>query len=333
MFRCISIKLCLFLGLFCTSTFATDLKIAFLVSNFQQDTLKDAGNVFTAEARKLNFTPILVDCQNSAELQKSKVIELIEQKVNALIIQRVHPQSPEIATMAAKAKIPIIAFDSLLLNSQVDAYVTADSFQAGVLQAEAAVKATNGSGNYLILAGEKGHSVVTDMVLGIESVLKKHPKIKVVATEYHDDWGFASGRNATDRVLKQKNLQAILANNSLLARRAIRAVQADKNLVTKPFIAGSDADLASLRELSDGREQLEIWKDLSAMAKVAANVAFQLASGKTLENGVRVTDGSFTFVKYTQPVKAITKSNFEAELFETGIYKKSDYLNLPPRTN
>ena len=58
----------------------------------------------------------------------------------------------------------------------------------GVLQAEAAVKATNAKGNYVILRGEAGHSVANEITRGVEETLKKHPGIKVVVNQAHAGW-------------------------------------------------------------------------------------------------------------------------------------------------
>ena len=53
--------------------------------------------------------------------------------------------------------VKVVAYDRSIPGA--DFYVAHDSYHVGVIQAEEAVKATGGRGNYVLLDGQSGHSV------------------------------------------------------------------------------------------------------------------------------------------------------------------------------
>src|SRR5665647_632706 len=73
-------------------------------------------------------------------------------------------------------------------------------------------------------------------------------------------------------------IDAILANNSGMARGAVQAVSAAG--LTKVFIAGADADAANVNFVCQGKQSIEVLKDIQPLAKTAADVAKQLLDGK-----------------------------------------------------
>src|SRR5690606_25003640 len=112
----------------------------------------------------------------------------------------------------------------------------------GVLQAEAAVKATGGKGNFVILMGHAGQSAAVDITRGNLDVLKKHPGIKIVVQKNHENWSPSLALATVENALAQykNNIAAILANNSGMANAAVQAL-AEQKLTGKVFVAGSDA--------------------------------------------------------------------------------------------
>ena len=90
-------------------------------------------------------------------------------------------------------------------------------------------------------------------------------------------------KTVEDAIAKTKgNIQAILANNSGMARGAVQAVQAaglgGKNI----FIAGADADAANVNYVCEKKQSIEVLKDIRPLAEEAATVADALVHGQTV---------------------------------------------------
>jgi D-xylose transport system substrate-binding protein len=300
------------------------VKIGFVLSTLQEERYQKDQKYFTEEAGKLGFVPVIVSSDNNPQTQAAKVENLLTQGVKALVIQPVNSDAAAaLVKLAHDDNVPVVAYDRLINQSPVDFFVTMDSFQVGVLQAEAAVKATKGKGNYVILMGQAGHSAANDITRGVESVLAKYPAIKVVVKKNHDAWSQAAAMATMENALTQfKNkVDAVLANNSGMAQGAVKAIQ-DQGLSGKIFVAGADADLAAIKSILAGRQQLEVLKAIAPLAQAAAQTAFQLASGKKPSATSSSTSGSYTIPTIATPVYAVNKDNLEERIVKSGFHSK-----------
>lgn len=303
---------------------ADKIKIGFVLSTLQEERYQKDQKYFKDEAAKLGFEPVLVSAENNEQTQTAKVENLLSMGVKALIIQPVNSNAAGALVKEAHAdKVPVIAYDRMINNAQVDYYVTMDSFSVGKLQAEEAVKHTKGKGNYVILMGQAGHSVANEITRGVESVLSKHPGIKVVVKQSHEGWKPDLAMATVENALTQHNnkIDAILANNSGMAQGAVQALSEQK-LAGKVFVAGADADLSAIKNIVAGRQHFEVLKDIEPLARTAAQVAFKLAKGEPQKPDTTVTSGKFTIPTMTTPVYPITKSNLEQRIFATGFHAR-----------
>lgn len=306
----------------------SNMKIGLVLSTLQEERYQKDQKFFIDEAKKLGFEPIVVSADNNPQTQAAKVENLLSQGVKALVIQPVNSDAAaNLVKSAHEEKVPVVAYDRMISNSKVDFYVTMDSFQVGVLQAEAAVKATGGKGNYVILMGQAGHSVANEITRGVKSVLSKYPGIKIVMEKSHDAWSSSLAMATVENALTQNknNVAAVLANNSGMARGAVQAL-AEANLIGKVFVAGADADLASIKDVYKGRQQFEVLKDIAPLAQTAAKVAFQLAKGEKPTTTSETVSGSYKVPTVATPVYAITKENLEEKIFSTGFHPKSSVV-------
>lgn len=301
------------------------IKIGFVLSTLQEERYQKDKKLFEEEAQRLGFQAIMVSAENNPQTQRARVENLLSQGVKAIVIQPVNSQAAaSLVKIAHEDKVPVVAYDRLISDAPVDFYVTQDSFLVGKLQAEAAVKATKGKGNYVILMGQAGHSVANEITRGLKSVLAKHPEIKIVIEKSHDGWSqslaMATVENALTR--HQNKVDAILANNSGMAQGAIQAL-AEQGLAGKVFVAGADADLAAIKNIVAGRQQFEVLKDIAPLAKTSAEVAFKLAKGEKPTPTEKLKNGPFEIPVIATPVYAIDKSNIEERIFKTGFHSKT----------
>ncbi len=256
-------------------------KVAFLLSTLQEERYQKDKAYFEAAATRLGLKPFTLAADNDHARPLNEVEDARARGAKVLVIQPT--DSAAAGAYVSKAHehgVPVVAYDRDIKNGAVDYYVAHDSFRVGVLQAEAAVKATGGEGNFVLLDGQSGHSVAMEIARGYYSVLQPFidaGKVHVVVEKSHDAWSPEQAlKTVEDAITKtQGHIAAILANNSGMARGAVQAVQAAR--LAHVFIAGADADAANVEYVCEGKQSVEVLKAIKPLAERAAEVAAQLA--------------------------------------------------------
>lgn len=309
----------------CKSNASHELKIGFILDNMNEERYAKDKKFFEEKAAALGASVVFASANSDVATQISKVENMLAAGVKAIVIQPVDSKASSVMVEAAhKEKIPVIAYDRIILNAPIDLYVTQNSFQVGVLQAEAAVKATGEKGNYIILSGAEGHSVAEAITAGVLSVLNKHPKITVVAKQYHAGWSTELALRTVENTMTRLNnrVDAILANNSGMAHGAVQAV-AEQKLTGKIFIAGADADLSSIKDILAKKQQFEVLKDIKPLAEAAATAAVALAKGQPVSSDATLENQSGAPIKVVNtPVYPITFESIEEKIVNSGFHPR-----------
>src|SRR5262249_51902682 len=137
----------------------------------------------------------------------------------------------------------------------------------------------------------------------------------------HDAWSPEQAlKTVEDAIAKTKgDIQAIVANNSGMARGAVQAIQA-AGLGTKGiFIAGADADAANVNYVCEKKQSIEVLKDIKPLAEKAAEVASALVAGKA----VQATPDSHGVPVVAVPVVLIDPANVKPLLIDSGFHVAS----------
>ncbi len=267
---------------------------------------------------------MFASCNNSEQSQAGEVDNLLSQGVKVLVIQPVNGDTATAFVKQAKEDgVAVVDYDRLIKNAPIDAYITEDSFSVGRLQAEAAVKFTHGKGNFVLLMGQAGHSVAEARTAGVMSVLKNYPNVHLVVKQYHPGWSPNLAMQTTENALTQykNDIQAIIANNSGMAHGALQALEEQK-LTGKVFVAGADADLAAIRDVAAGKQQLEIFISINDMARRAAETAVALANAQPFKFDSQVNNGFAQIKTINTPVYPVDKGSIEARIISTGFHTR-----------
>lgn len=252
-------------------------KIGFVLKTFQEERYKTDKEEFTKEVEKLGGRVYFASCNNDEPTQISKVETLLTRRVDVLVLQPVNSNTASALVEKAKAKgIKVVAYDSIIKNSNLDYFVTQDSRSVGYLQAEAALKKTNG-GKWVLLKGQPGDANAEAFSEGVIETARKHG-IEIALQRSHEGWAPERAQATTEDALTQfkDEIQAVIANNSGMAWGALQALEAH-NKAGKVFLAGSDADLRNVRAVAQGKQSVEVFKAIKPLAVAAAKVSMDLA--------------------------------------------------------
>jgi D-xylose transport system substrate-binding protein len=294
-------------------------KVAFLLSTLQEERYQKDKQYFEDASKRLGLEPFTLAADNDNARQLAQVEDALSRGAKVLVIQPT--DSAAAASYVDKAHekgAKVVAYDRSISGAP-DYYVAHDSHQVGMLQAEAAVKATGGKGAFVILNGQSGHSVATEIERGYMDVLKPlidKGDVQVIVEKSHDAWSPEQAlKTVEDALAKSKGvLAAILANNSGMARGAVQAVQAAGKQV---FIAGADADAANVNYVCEGKQAVEVLKEIKPLAEKAAEVAAQLAHGMAPQGDPAHTTPGYVPVAAV-PVHLITADNARKLVVDSG---------------
>jgi D-xylose transport system substrate-binding protein len=308
-------------------------EVAFLLSTLQEERYQKDVRYFETHAKELGFRVVTLAADNDNAKQVAQVEDVLAQGAKVLVVQPTDSIAASgYVRLAHERGAKIVAYDRAIVSPDLDYYVSHDSYRVGVLQAQAALTATGGKGRYLLLAGQAGHSVATEITRGYENTLAPYVArgdVEIVATQNHSAWSPEQAMRTVEDALARTGgkLDAILANNSGMARGAVQATTAAG--LAHVFIAGADADAANINFVCQGKQTIEVLKDVRPLARTAADVARRMLDGKAPGGDQRGADATIALGGRDVPIAAVrvevvTPENVKPLLVDTGFFTVDD---------
>lgn len=297
-------------------------QVAFLLSTLQEPRYQKDVKHFEARAKELNLRVVTLAADNDNVKQTAQVEDALRRGAKILVIQATDSVAAATYVKLAHEKgAKVVAYDRAIVDAGLDYFVSHDSYRVGVLQAEAALRATGGKGKFVILAGQAGHSVAAEITRGYKDTLAPYiarGEVEIVLEQDHLAWSPEQAMRTVEDALRRTHVDAILANNSGMARGAVQAIGAAG--MSHVFIAGADADPANVNLVCQGKQSIEVLKDIGPLARKAADVAKQLLDGARPEGG----DGALSLPGTSIPVAAVrvdlvTPETVKSLIVDTGI--------------
>src|ERR1700761_247984 len=128
-------------------------EIGFCIDDLRVERWARDRDFFTAAAEKLGAKVFVQSADASEARQISQIENLISRGVDVIVIV---PFNATVLTNtikeAKKAGIKVLSYDRLILNADVDAYISFDNEKVGEMQAEGVLKLAP-KGNYYLLGG------------------------------------------------------------------------------------------------------------------------------------------------------------------------------------
>ena len=289
--------------------------------------------------------------KGDANIQASSIENMITSGVAGLIISPFDSSSmTKVIELAHENNIPVISYDSLCLNTEYIDYYSADDLEGiGACQAQYIVDhlgVAEGKGpfNIEIVAGDPADNNATYFYKGAMDVLSPYlddgslvvPSGQVeFAVCGTPEWDGSKAQSRMDSILSpyytDRRLDAVLTQNDGIALGAISSLKSvgyGSSDMPLPITTGQDCDIASIKSILAGEQTMTVFKDISVLAKNAADVIDSLVKGEEpkLENYTTFNNG-VKDVKATLVIpKALDKDNCDELLFDSGYYSK-DMLN------
>lgn len=302
--------------------------VAFLLSTLQEERYQKDVKYFEQRAGELGLHTITLAADNDNAKQIAQVEDALSQGAKVLVIQPTDSQAASsYVRLAHEHGAKVIAYDRAIASPDLDFYVSHDSYKVGVLQAQAAIAATGGKGKYVLLSGQAGHSVATEITRGYEDTLAPYVArgdIEIVMKQNHSAWSPEQALETVEDALTRTggHIDAILANNSGMARGAVQAVTAAG--LAHVFIAGADADAANINFVCEGKQTIEILKDIKPLARTAAETAKALLDGKMTAAPTTIAIAGKQIPTAAVRVEVITPENVKPLLVDSGFLRADE---------
>ncbi len=175
--------------------------------------------------RELSFNPdiefLLKDAGGQSEQQVKQIQELIDQRVDLLIVSpnAARPITP-IVEKAYQQGIPVIILDRRTDSDLYTAYVGADNVEVGQNAGLYANQLLKGTGNVVEIGESPGSSADIDRHRGFMNAIGSHPGIRLLA-KLEGDWDKRSFADKLTALLTNKPaVQLIFAQNDRTALKA-----------------------------------------------------------------------------------------------------------------
>lgn len=297
-------------------------QVAFLLSTLQEERYQKDLRYFEARSKQLGITVTTLAADNDNAKQIAQVEDALTRGAKVLVIQPTDSQAASTyVKLAHERGAKVIAYDRAIVSPDLDYYVSHDSYRVGVLQAEAALAATGGKGKFVILSGQAGHSVASEITRGYDETLAPYiarGDIEIIARQNHSAWSPEQALRTVEDALARAGgkVDAILANNSGMARGAVQAI--DTAGLGGVFVAGADADAANVNFVCQGKQSIEVLKDIEPLAETAAEVAAKLVHGEALGSGATVSLGGAQVPVAAVRVEVVRKDDVKKLLVDTG---------------
>jgi len=300
------------------------------------DTLKeerwqrDRDN-FIAEVGRLGGS-VVVQSANSDDTRQVRDIEsLISRGVDVLVVVPHNGEAMGRAMRSAKdAGIPMIAYDRLILNGELAAYVTFDNVKVGELQAQWVVDRWPADKPLRIVRiyGAPTDNNAKLFKQGQDNVLNPliaSGRVKVVAEDWALDWKPENAKKIMNAAITRSGheFDAVVVSNDGTAGGAIQALL-EEGLAGKVIVTGQDADLASCQRIMRGTQSMTVFKPVAKLASLAAQIAVEVAKGRMPEAATTLDNGFKQVPCFFEKIVAVDRDNMMDTVVAAGFHKAED---------
>jgi inositol transport system substrate-binding protein len=275
------------------------IKIGVLYQNLQNEYIVNLQDSIRKHAKSSGIELVESDGEGKAENQISQVENLINQQVDAIILNPADKDgSAAVVEQAVAANIPIITVLAVVSNEEkATAHVGSDDVEAGIIEMNHIAELLGEKGTIAIIHGPNGNSAEVNRTEGNMEVLKDYPDIKVAA-EQTANWSREEALALTENWLQSQKLDAIVAQNDEMALGAIKALSAAGKL-NETKVIGIDAIPDALNSIQAGELTATVFQDVDAQGKMSVDVALKAAKGEKVEKDNMI------------PFQLVTKENLD----------------------
>lgn len=291
-------------------------------------------NIFASTAKDLGAEVIVQLSAGGTKEQIDQINYLLKQDINVLVvIAHDMEMIAGVIKQALDAGIPVVAYDRMIMNVPIDAYISFDNVEVGRLFGKA-LTAKVPRGKYLIVNGSVRDNNSFLVHNGLMEVLQPYISdgtIQVVQDIWLNEWSFDEALDKIGKVFDASiDIDAISCGNDQIASAAIQ-ILSERRMAGKVAVVGQDADLISCQRVVEGTQLMTVYKPIAKLASRAAKLAIALAKREAFPYDLLMDNKSGVMIaSYIEAPLAVFKENMEETVIKDGFHSKEDiFRNIP----
>jgi D-xylose transport system substrate-binding protein len=275
---------------------------------------------FVKALKKLipSVTIDVLNATNSTATQQSQAEQEITKGAKVLVVAPIDGKAfGAIAKRAITQGVKVVAYDRLISNAKISAYISFDSVVVGRTMGLWMKAHTKTGARVAIINGSITDANAHDVNKGHLSVfnpLFKSGARKVVGPKtgtWTPGWDPPTAQREMEQLLTRyhNRIDAVLSANDGMAGGIIAALKAVGKAGKVP-VTGQDASLEGVQNIIRGYQGMSVFKDFRLQAPAAAKITDALLAGKSLPGiNKQVSNGAGSIPSVILPVKSIDKTN------------------------
>jgi D-xylose transport system substrate-binding protein len=244
--------------------------------------------MFEAKVKELcaDCRIIYSNADQKADQQQNQADAALTNGAKVMVLDPVDSASAASIVSKAKAQnVPVISYDRLITNADVDYYISFDNEKVGQLQGQALVDKLKedgkSSGNIVMINGAPTDNNAKLFKQGAHSVLD-NSGFKIGKEYDTPDWSPDKAQDQMEQAitaLGKDGFVGVYAANDGTGGGAIAAMKSQGiDPATRPT-TGQDAELAAIQRILAGEQYMTVYKAIKPEAEQAAELAVNLVNG------------------------------------------------------
>ncbi|MBJ7520260.1 MAG: sugar ABC transporter substrate-binding protein [Solirubrobacteraceae bacterium] len=274
---------------------------------------------FEAKVKELcaNCEIIYSNADQDAAKQQQQAEAAVTKGADVMVLDPVDSASASgIVNRAKQSDIPVISYDRLVTDAEIDYYISFDNEEVGKLQGTSLLEALDGGDgkSIVMINGSPTDNNAKLFKAGAHSVLD--PSGVKIEKEYDTpDWSPDKAQQQMEQAITsvgKDNIDGVLAANDGTGGGAIAAMKGAGMDPADVPTTGQDAELAAIQRILTGEQFMTVYKAITPEAEAAAELAVAIAQGEEPPSGLvngEVDNGSGMIPSVLLTPVAVTKDN------------------------
>lgn len=299
---------------------------ALIIERWQRDL-----DILKTRAEERGFQFQVLNAYENVDKQIEHISALVDEGAVAIFILAYDKDAlADVVEEARRQGVIVIAYDRLISNAQVDAYVSFDNVLVGELMAQALVEEVP-MGNYVIINGsplDNNSMMFNEGYYNVLQPLVAKGDITIIEEVWADDWREDIAYNTVNRLISDGiEIDAVIGANDLLAEGAI-SVLSEYGLVGDVQVVGHDADISACQRIVEGKQLMTVYKPLKNLAEGSVDLVYQMLTRDEVEFNTYINDGTYDvpFVKFN--VIPVNKDNMRETIVKDFFHSEQDIYRL-----
>ena len=308
-----------------------EMRIGFSVDSLVVERWIRDTDSFIEAGEELGAEVVYRNALEDSERQKDDLRSLVDEGIDALVVIPFDSRelSPAI-TDADSDGVPVVAYDRLILDSPIAAYISFDNVHVGRLLAEGVTSRLDEARIVIVNGGSRDNNsaMLRQGIADVIDPLIAAGSYQVVAELSPADWLPALFVEELEEIVESGvEFDALIAANDNFADAAIQ-ILARHRRAGDVVVVGQDAELLATQRLVTGLQHRTIYKPVRVLAQAAAEIAVRLARGEELETELTIDNGYGEIPYFTIEPVAVEADNIDQTVIADGFHSAEDiYVN------